>query len=167
MVQLGTPPAVNLLCNNRNLHRNLLFDLYYICTMTTNAGMNKTIHHGRNVKRFREMLGIKQEGLAYQLGEEWNQKKISALEQKEVIDDPLLEQVAQLLKVPAQAIKNFDEEAAVNIIGNTVTNHDNSSVFNYYPTFNPIDKIVELYEALVKSEREKNELLERMLEGKK
>jgi len=51
--------------------------------------------------------------LAHQLGEDWNQKKISVLEQKEVIDDPLLEQVAKLLKVPAEEIKNFDEEAAI------------------------------------------------------
>ncbi|MDB5275797.1 MAG: transcriptional regulator [Ferruginibacter sp.] len=67
--------------------------------------MNKTIHQGRNVKRFREMLGIKQEGLAYQLGDDWNQQRISALEQKELIDDPLLEQVATLLKVPAEALE--------------------------------------------------------------
>jgi hypothetical protein len=33
------------------------------------------IHQGRNVKRFREMLGIKQEALAYELGDDWNQKK--------------------------------------------------------------------------------------------
>lgn len=132
--------------------------------------MEKTIHQGRNVKRFREMLGLKQDALAYELGDDWNQKKISQLEQKELIDDPLLEQIAKLLKVPVEAIKNFDEEAAVNIISNTVNNHDNAngnSLFNYYPTFNPIDKIIELYEALVKSEKEKNELLQRILEGKK
>jgi DNA-binding XRE family transcriptional regulator len=52
---------------------------------------NEKIHMGRNVKRFREMLGLKQEGLAYELGDDWNQKKISALEQKETIDDGLLE----------------------------------------------------------------------------
>lgn len=128
--------------------------------------MDKTIHQGRNVKRFREMLGIKQEGLAYMLGDDWNQKKISALEQKEVIDDPLLEQVAKLLKVPAEAIKSFDEEAAINVIGNSY--HDNStSNVNYHCTFNPIDKIVELYDALVKSEKEKNELLQKLLDGEK
>ena len=128
--------------------------------------MEKTIHQGRNVKRFREMLGLKQEGLAFELGDDWNQKKISLLEQKEVIEPALLEQVAKVLKVPVEAIKNFDEEAAINIIGNTVTNHDNASVFNYYPTFNPIDKIVELYDALVKSEREKVEILQKILDEK-
>ena len=126
--------------------------------------MEKTIHQGRNVKRFREMLGIKQEALASELGEDWNQKKISLLEQKEVIESHLLEQVAKVLKVPAEAIKNFDEEAAINIVGNTVTNHDNSAVLNYYPTFNPLDKIIELYEALVKSEREKIELMQKILD---
>lgn len=32
--------------------------------------MEKTIHQGRNVKRFREMLGLKQEGLAFELGDD-------------------------------------------------------------------------------------------------
>ena len=44
--------------------------------------MEKTIHQGRNVKRFREMLGIKQEALAFELGDDWNQKKISLRNRK-------------------------------------------------------------------------------------
>ncbi len=149
-----------------NLSSILSLRIHYICNLTIKNIMEKTIHHGRNVKRFREMLGIKQEGLAYELGEDWNQKKISQLEQKEVLDDPLLEQIAKLLKVPVEAIKNFDEEAAINVIGNSY--HDNStSNVNYHCTFNPIDKIIELYEALVKSEKEKVELLQKLLEGKK
>lgn len=129
--------------------------------------MEKTIHQGRNIKRFREMLGIKQEGLALELGEDWNQRKISLLEQKEVVEQELLEQVAKVLKVPVEAIKNFDEEAAINIVSNTVNNHDNASgnsLFSYYPTFNPIDKIVELYDALLKSEKEKIELMQKILD---
>jgi DNA-binding XRE family transcriptional regulator len=31
---------------------------------------NNKMHEGRNVKRFREMLGIKQEALAFELGED-------------------------------------------------------------------------------------------------
>ena len=131
--------------------------------------MEKTIHQGRNVKRFREMLGIKQEGLAWQLGEDWNQKKISALEQKELIDDTLLEQVATLLKVPAQAIKNFDEEQAINNINSF---YDNSA-FNFQCTINPIDKWIEaidknekLYERLLQVEREKSDLLQKLLDKK-
>lgn len=127
--------------------------------------MEKTIHQGRNIKRFREMLGIKQEGLAIELGEDWNQRKISLLEQKEVVEQELLEQVAKALKVPVEAIKNFDEEAAVNVISNTASfeNCNQPAFFNFHPSFNPIDKIVELYDALLKSEKEKIELMEKIL----
>jgi transcriptional regulator with XRE-family HTH domain len=136
--------------------------------------MEKTIHQGRNVKRFREMLGFKQEGLALELGDDWNQRKISLLEQKEEIEPELLEQIAKVLKVPSEAIKNFDEESAVNIIANTF--HDEAAAYiqNYKCNFNPLDKYVEsveknekLYTALLKEKDEKIALLEKMLGEKK
>ncbi len=40
----------------------------------------KIIHEGRNVKRIREILGIKQDALAFELG--LSQQAISQLEQK-------------------------------------------------------------------------------------
>lgn len=136
--------------------------------------MPKTIHQGRNVKRFREMLGIKQESLALDLGDDWNQKKISLLEQKEVIEPALLQQIADVLQVPADAIKNFDEDSAVNIISNTFSDDAVAYAHNYKCNFNPIDKLVnaleenkKLYEALLKSEREKISLLEKMLAEEK
>jgi transcriptional regulator with XRE-family HTH domain len=131
------------------------------------ATNTKKIHEGRNVKRIREILGIKQDALALDLN--LSQQAISQLEQKESIDPALLEEISKALKVPVEAIKNFDEEAAVNVISNTFNSHDHSTLnaVNPYCSFNPIDKIVELYEALVKSEKEKNELLQKMLEAKK
>jgi transcriptional regulator with XRE-family HTH domain len=144
--------------------------------MATNSNMEKTIHQGRNVKRFREMLGIKQEGLALELGDDWNQRKISLLEQKELIEPELLEQVAKVLKVPVDAIKNFDEEKAFNVIANTFTSNDNSTLHavNYHCTFNPLDKWAEeitenrkLYERLLQAEKEKMELLQRLLDRQK
>lgn len=127
---------------------------------------NKKIHQGRNIKRFREMLGIKQEALAFELGDDWNQKKISLLEQKEMVESDILTQVAQILKVPVEAIENFDEEQAVNIISNTF--NDQSNGYNYYPnfTFNPLDKMVELYERMLEQQREMIEKLERLIERK-
>jgi len=123
----------------------------------THSG-NKKIHQGRNIKRFREMLGIKQEALAFELGEDWNQKKISLLEQKDTIEADILAQVAGILKVPTAAIENFDDEQAINIIGNTITNHDNA--FNLGTlNIHPIDKLMQLHE-------EKIELYERMLKEK-
>ena len=130
--------------------------------------MSKTIHHGRNVKRLREMLGIKQERLAYELGEEWTQKRVSILEQKEIIEQDILEQVATILKVPADAIKNFDEEAAIV----NIQNNYQGSIINSSPAyaincnFNPIEKIVDLYERMLIIEREKNDLLQRLLDIK-
>ena len=108
----------------------------------------KTIHEGRNIKRFREMLGIKQDALADALGEDWNQKKISLLEAKEQVDPALLEEVAKALKVPAEAIKNFDEEKAFNIISNTFTSYDSSTLnaINHQCNFNPLDKLLEAIE---------------------
>lgn len=116
----------------------------------------KTIHEGRNVKRIREMLGIKQDALAIDLG--LSQQAISALEQKEALDKDMLEKIAAVLKVPVEAIKNFDEEKAINFIANTF---HNSGLFNRDCTlnFNPVDKILELYERMLK---EKDEMIEEL-----
>jgi transcriptional regulator with XRE-family HTH domain len=131
----------------------------------------KTIHEGRNVKRICEMLGIKQEALASELGDDWNQRRISMLEAKETIEPQLLEEVAKALKVPAQAIKNFDEESAVTYFN---TFHDNSinqgANFNYQCTINPLEKYVEqveenkkLYERLLKEKEAMIEELKKLL----
>ena len=104
----------------------------------------KTIHEGRNVKRIREMLGIKQDALAIDLG--LSQQAISALEQKEALDKDILEKIAAVLKVPVEAIKNFDESSAINIMSNTFSDFKDNAVasaMNYQCSFNPIDKIVE------------------------
>lgn len=135
----------------------------------THTAKNPKIHEGRNVKRFREMLGIKQDALAFELGEDWNQQKISLLEQKETIDIALLQQISEALKIPVEAIKNFDEEAAINVISNTFNNHDHSSpqfasVINNSPSFNPLDKMIELYERMLQQQREMIEKLERLIE---
>lgn len=132
--------------------------------------MEKKIHQGRNIKRFREMLGIKQEGLALELGDDWNQRKVSLLEQKEEIEADLLKQVADVLKVPVEAIMNFDEEAAINIVSNTFQDFkDNASGINYNCdlNFNPVDKVVELFERLLESEKEKTRLMKEILDRMK
>ena len=123
------------------------------------TGTTKNIHEGRNIKRFREMLGIKQDALAADLGDDWNQQKVSLLEQKETIDPALLQQISSALKIPAEAIQNFDEDSAINIISNTF--HDEAVAYaeQYKCQFNPIDKIVQLHE-------EKIALYERMLKEK-
>jgi transcriptional regulator with XRE-family HTH domain len=132
------------------------------------------IHQGRNVKRFREMLGLKQEALALELGDDWTQKRISLLESKEIIEPEVLSEVAKALKVPEEAIKNFDEEKAIYNIQNNyegsnsgATNVGPANYMNYQCTFNPIDKVVELFEENKRLYVEKIELLERLLQAEK
>jgi len=133
--------------------------------------MEQKIHQGRNVKRFREMLGIKQDALAFDLGEDWNQKKISLLEQKEVVDEPLLKKISEVLKIPVEAFQNFDEEQAVNVIANTYSFQDFkdnavASGFIYQPSFNPVDKMVELYERMIQQQKEMIDKLEKLIQDK-
>lgn len=120
---------------------------------------DKKVHQGRNIKRFREMLGIKQEALAIALGEDWSQKRVSLMEQRETIETNLLTQVAEIFKIPVEAIENLDEEQAVNIISNTFDNGSIGYQGNQNCTFHPIDKLVQLHE-------EKIALYERMLKEK-
>jgi transcriptional regulator with XRE-family HTH domain len=143
--------------------------------MTDNATRPNRIHEGRNVKRFREMLGIKQEALAFELGEDWNQRKVSLLEQKETIDVATLQQVSAVLKVPVEAFQNFDEEQVVNIVTNTFTDFkDNASAspvaMNYQCTINTAEKWLEALEEikrlnaeLLKVKDEQIELLKGMV----
>lgn len=135
-----------------NTHSNF----FYICCMETKEQFKKT-HLGRKISRIREIRGIKQDALAMELG--LSQQTISKIEQSEDVDDETLDKISKALGVSSDAIKNFNEEAVVNIIANTVNNHDQSASVFISPNFNPIDKIVELYERLLKSEQEKNEIL--------
>nr|WP_314499072.1 helix-turn-helix transcriptional regulator [uncultured Chryseobacterium sp.] len=150
--------------------------------------MEHKVHQGRNVKRFREMLGIKQEALAFDLGDDWNQKKVSLLEQKEIIADSLLEKISEVLKIPVEAIQNFNDEQAINIITNTFNDDttlgdasiigndsrpgddsimgDKNIAENLHCTFNPIDKIVELYERMLVQQKEITDKYEKLLQEK-
>jgi transcriptional regulator with XRE-family HTH domain len=125
-----------------------------------------TRRDGYNVKRLREILGMKQEELADKIN--LTQQTVSKIESKNILEDDLLKQIAEALHVPVEAIKNFNEAAAVNIIANTFNSNDNSAglVAQQY-NFNPIDKIIELYERMLKAEQEKVALLEEVLKGKK
>lgn len=138
--------------------------------MTTPIMSDKKVHEGRNVKRIRELLGVKQEALAAELG--MSQQTISNIEQRDMIDAPILENIAKTLGVPIEAIKNFSDEATINFIANTF--NDSQAGYNYQCTFNPIEKWLEamtenkkLYESLLKEKDEKIALMEKLLAKKK
>ena len=120
-------------------------------------------HIGRKIARIRELRGLKQEALAVEMG--ISQQAISKIEQSEEVEKDTLERVAKALGVSPQAIENFSDQGIFNYFNNF---HDHSSGFNYHCTFNPIEKIVELYdekvallERLFESEREKVEMLKK------
>ena len=125
--------------------------------------MAETTHVGRKISRLREQRGMKQETLAEQLG--ISLQSVSKIEQSEQVEDITLERVAKVFGVTTTDIKTATEEAVVNNIQNNYEGAilNGSSNVNY-GTINPIDKIAELYDALIKSEREKIALLEKLME---
>ncbi|MEQ8471801.1 MAG: helix-turn-helix transcriptional regulator [Marinoscillum sp.] len=124
-------------------------------------------HIGRKISRIRELRGMKQEALTYELG--ITQQAVSKIEQSETVEEDTLDKVAKALGVSKQALENFTEEALFLHIENI---NDHGVGVNYNCTFNPIDKIVALYdekmvlmERLLKAEKEKVEMLEKMMKG--
>lgn len=125
----------------------------------------KAANVGRKIERIRELKGMKQETLAAKLG--ISQQSVSKMEKSEKIDEEKLKLVAEALGTSVEAIQNFNEDVLVSLINNIHDNKfDNQSIAFIYNQYNPIEKIVELYERLLKSEREKNEILELLLKNK-
>jgi transcriptional regulator with XRE-family HTH domain len=146
--------------------RNLLNTTFQI-NMKEAIEVTKAVHQGKNVKRIREILGIKQDTLAIQMG--LTQQAVSQLEQKETLDSKQIEEIARILKVSPDIIRHMTDEAANNFI-NTFNDH---SGFNFQCTFNPLDKYIEameankaLYERLLVSEKEKLDLLQKVIDTK-
>ncbi|USD24575.1 MULTISPECIES: helix-turn-helix domain-containing protein [Flagellimonas] len=126
----------------------------------------KNNHIGRKISRIRELRGMKQETLAEELG--ISQQAVSNIENSEKVDDVKLEEIAKALGVTKEGIENFSEENVLNIISNTFTSNDSSTInaINVQPNFNPLDKVVELYERLVQAEKDKVAYLEKLLNKK-
>ena len=106
------------------------------------------------------MFGLKQDALAARMGNDWNQKRISYLEGKEVIEDPIINEVAAALNITPEAIKNFSEEIAFAFISSTFTD---STIANYIHTNSPnyhSDKAIEL---LGKTIAEKDALIRELI----
>ena len=91
-------------------------------------------HVGHNLQKIRVYFGMKQEALA-------------------------ADQIASVLGISAEVIKDFDVEKAIYNINNIRDNTFEQGSTSIAQQFNPVDKIVELYERLLQSEREKVELL--------
>ena len=129
---------------------------------------SKPRHIGRNISRIRELRGMKQEALAIAIGV--SQQTISNIESSETIDDDKLQLIAKELGITPEAIESFSEEHVINYF-NTFNDTDFSNSHgafaqNHQCTFNPLDKVVELYERLVQAEKDKVTYLEKLLNSK-
>ncbi|WP_294471970.1 helix-turn-helix domain-containing protein [uncultured Bacteroides sp.] len=130
------------------------------------------VHHGRNIRRTRIEKNIKQEALSELV--HLSQPAISKYEKMRVIDDEMLQRFARALNVPLDYLKNLEEDAQTVVFeNNTVNNSDqggNNTHVGYIENdadvtnINPIDKITELYERLLKEKDEKYAALENRLQ---
>lgn len=121
--------------------------------------MNKT-HIGQNLQKVRVYLGVKQDALANDLG--ITQQEVSKIEKQEYIEEHLLLDIADVLSVSPEVIMNFNLERAIanicksdyesSILAKEVESEDEIQI-------KMLDKIFELYERLLKSEKEKIEIL--------
>ena len=135
------------------------------------------VHHGRNIRRTRIEKNMNQEGLSELV--HLSQPAVSKYEKMRVIDDEMLQRFARALTVPFDYLKTLEEDAQTVVFeNNTVNNNDQGGANfnlgtvktcdvdndNRVNNFNPIDKITELYERLLKEKDEKYAALERRLQ---
>lgn len=115
--------------------------------------VKKSNNHGANVRRWREWRGINQDVLAEMIGV--SQATLSGYEKKDKLEQDVLEKLAKALDIPVEAITELEVGTSINIYSGT---WQDNAITNQY-TFNPIEKIVELYD-------DKIALYERMLKDK-
>ncbi len=100
------------------------------------------VHLGNNVARLRSFRRIPQKEMASQLA--MSQQEYSRIEKKEEIDDDLLNKIAEVLDFPVEAIKHIESSTTIQ----TVYQQNGNSGNGFYVNAN--DKIVEMYERLLK-----------------
>ena len=126
------------------------------------ANYTNMLHIGRKIERVRRLRGMTQTELGDALG--ISKQAVSKIEQTEELDDERLKPIAKALGVTEDGLKKFNEET---VLYNTINFYENcgvttSAVSNNH-TFNnfPIEKTIEMFEKLLKKEREKFERVKR------
>lgn len=151
--------------------------------MDTQEKTAKNTHHGHAIKRYRHTLGIKQDALAADMG--ISQALVSFYEQKKEIEDDMIDKFAGALNIAPELIKELEEDPVTIIIENNTIEKGGiiAQIAENNTTHNnpdPTDRIIELanektalYERMLelernmlKLEKEKNTLLEKLLKGR-
>lgn len=122
---------------------------------------NENMHIGRNIKRIREIQGIKQEAFGQLCRNRYSQQRISDFENMVALDEPLLNELASALGVTPEFVKSFKEENVIYNIqnNNNSTFSENSVGQNAQPIFNNdgSDKLVALLERFIEEDRAKTQ----------
>ena len=143
----------------------------------TEEKIQKNVHQGSNVRKLRNIMGIKQSSLAKDLGT--TQQAVSRIESQRVIEKDTLIQIANILNISPKIIEELDENPLSVIIENNnfesgsyntgIISHDQYN----QNTIHPLEKIMELnkqatdlFERMLAVEKEKSALLEQLLKEK-
>ena len=144
--------------------------------METENIKTKNVHQGANVRKLRQLVGMKQTTFGEMLG--MNQQSVSRLEQKRVLEEDTLFKVANILHVAPDIIRNLEENPTSIVIENNtfqtgisnvgVVENQRDNIVNH-----PVDQLMalnkeqaSLYERMLTIEKEKNALLEKLLKEK-
>lgn len=121
-------------------------------------------HMGYNLRRIREIIGMKQDVLGMTTKSQIKQQTVSKWENAETIPDNILEEFAEVLGVTPEFIKNFNEEKAIYNIQNNSNNtyQDNSVAQTNQPSVTnnneSVEKVVDVFEKFIANDMERSEL---------
>lgn len=130
------------------------------------AFQEEKIHEGKNLKRIREIMGLKQDALGLKCESKFDQRRISEFENMWTIPEPTLQELADALGVTVEFIRAFSEEKAIYNIqnNNTFEVSENSLGLSNQPniTYNNSGKLENLLLDLTKVVAELAEEIKRL-----
>ena len=142
---------------------------------------DEKIHQGCNVRFFRNARNMKQEDFAERIGVK--QPAVTRIEKQCIIEEPMLLKCAEVLGISVDILKEFEPnkmfenenytyhiDKVQNSNGTILISKDGTNRNHNYPIEKLMElnkKNTELYERLILVEKEKNAMLEKMLNEKK
>ena len=115
-------------------------------------------HIGKNIMILRKLKNIKQETLAVET--RISIAEISFIEKSRYVDEEKLSRIAIAMNLSPEIIKGFNEDVAIYSIDNKLENVKiTETAHGIHQVFSPIEKVVDLYERLLASEKEKIEII--------
>jgi len=124
------------------------------------AFQEEKIHEGKNLKRIREIMGMKQETLGQKCESKFDQRRISEFESSWTIAEPALKELADALGITVEFIRAFNEEKAIYYIQHNQDSSKQNSL-NHFPkiTYESDNKLETLLEKLIQDDAAKTKAI--------